>query len=224
MDRLALVVADPVKAMLIKIWSYIPVLAGVILILVVGWLIAKLIEAVVVRILKAIRLDATSDKAGISNVLAQGDIKVTLSELLGAIIYWLVILIVLVTALNALNLTVAADLLGRLVEYVPNIVVAIFVLVLGSFLASFVGAIVRTSASNVGIERARLLGQITQTVLVIFAVIIAVEQLKIATAVIALAVNVILASIGLGIAIAFGLGCKDIAGKFMSDLVNKLKR
>ena len=224
MDRLALVVADPVKAMLIKIWSYIPVLVGVILILIVGWLIAKLIESIIVRILKAIRLDVASDKAGITNILAQGDIKLTLSELLGVIIYWLVILIVLVTALNALNLTVAADLLARLVEYVPNIIAAIFVLVLGSFLASFVAAIVRTSASNAGIEKAKLLGQVTQTVLVIFAIVIAIEQLKIATALIALAVNVILASIGLGIALAFGLGCKDIAGKFMSDLVNKMKR
>lgn len=224
MDRLALVVADPVKAMLIKIWSYVPVLAGVIVILVVGWLIAKLIESVIVRVLKAVRLDAASDKAGISNVLAQGEIKLTLSELLGAIIYWLVMLVVMVIALNALNLTVAADLLSRLVEYVPNIIIAIFVLVLGSFLASFVSAIVRTSASNVGIERAKLLGQITQTVLVIFSVIIAIEQLKIATALIALAVNIILAALGLGIALAFGLGCKDIAGKFVSDLVNKMKK
>lgn len=224
MDRLALVVADPVKAMLIKIWSYVPVLAGVIVILVVGWLIAKLIESVIVRVLKAVRLDAASDKAGVSNVLAQGEIKLTLSELLGAIIYWLVMLVVMVAALNALNLTVAADLLSRLVEYVPNIIIAIFVLVLGSFLASFVAAIVRTSASNVGIERAKLLGQITQTVLVVFSVIIAIEQLKIATALIALAVNIILAALGLGIALAFGLGCRDIAGKFVSDIVNKMKK
>lgn len=224
MDRLALVVADPVKAMLIKIWSYVPVIAGVIVILVVGWLAAKLIETIVARVLKAIRLDAASDKAGISNILAQGDIKLTLSELLGAIIYWLIMLVVMVTALNALNLTVAADLLSRLVEYVPNIIIAIFVLVLGSFLASFVATIVRTAASNAGIERAKLLGQITQTVLIVFAVIIAIEQLRIATALIALAVNVILASIGLAIALAFGLGCKEIAGKFISDVVNKMKK
>ena len=224
MDRLTLVVVDPVKAMFIKLWGYIPVIVGTLLILIVGWMVAKLIEAIVIRILKAIRLDVASDKAGISNVLAQGDIKMTLSELIGALVYWLVVLVIIATALNALGLTVAASLISRLVEYVPNIIAAIFVLVLGSFLASFVAAIVRTSASNAGIENAKLLGQVTQTVLVVFAIVIAVEQLKIATALIALAVNVILASIGLGIALAFGLGCKDIAGKFMSDLVNKMKK
>jgi len=224
MDRLALVVADPVKAMLIKIWSYIPVILGVIAILIIGWLIAKVIESIVARVLKAIRLDVASDKAGISNILAQGDIKLTLSEVLGAIVYWLVMLIVLVTALNALNLTVAADLLSRMAEYVPNIIAAIFVLVLGSFLASFVASIVRTAASNAGIETARMLGQITHTILVIFAIVIAIEQLKIATALIALAMNVVLASIGLAIALAFGLGCKDLAAKFMSEFLNKMKK
>ena len=224
MEWMTVVVTDPVKAMMIKIWSYIPTLAGAILILVVGWLIAKVIEAVVIRALKAVRLDAASDKAGISNVLAQGEIKMTLSELIGALVYWLVVLVIIATALNALNLTVAASLISRLVEYVPNIITAVFALVLGSLLANFVASIVRTTASNAGIDRAKLLGQITQTVIMIFATIIAIEQLNIATALIALAVNIILASLGIGIALAFGLGCKDIAGKFVSDLVNKLKK
>jgi hypothetical protein len=224
MDWLTFVVVDPVKAMLVKIWSYIPSLAGAIVILVVGWLIAKLVEVIVARVLKTVRLDMASDKAGISNVLAQGEIRLTLSELIGAVVYWLVILVVIATALNALNLTIAADLVSRLVGYVPNILGAIFILVLGAFLANFIGAIVRTSASNAGIRNAKGLGKITQTLLVIFAVIIAIEQLQIASALIVLSVNVILISIGLGLALAFGLGCKDIAGKAMSDMINSLKK
>lgn len=224
MDWLTFVVVDPVKAMFVRIWSYIPAIAGAILILVAGWLIAKVIEAVVVRVLKAIRLDVASDKANISNVLAQGEIKMSLSELIGAVIYWIVILVVISTALNALNLTIAAELVSRLVGYVPNILGAIFILVLGALLANFVASIVRTSASNAGIGNAKLLAQLTQTILIIFAVIIAIEQLKIASALIVLAVNIILISIGLGLALAFGLGCKDIAGKFMQDLLNKMKR
>ena len=224
MDWLTFVVVDPVKAMLIKIWSYVPSLAGAIVILVVGWLVAKVVETIVVRMLKAVRLDVASDKAGISNVLAQGEIRLSLSELIGAIIYWLVILVVLATALNALNLAIAADLISRLVAYVPNILGAIFILVLGTFLANFVSAIVRTSASNAGLNSAKLLAKLTQTVLVIFAVIVAIEQLKIASALIVLAVNVVLISIGLGLAIAFGLGCKDIAGKYMQEIVNNFKK
>jgi len=174
--------------------------------------------------LKAARLDVVSDKAGLANMLAQGDIKWTLSELLGVIVYWVIMLSVLASALSAVNLTVAGDLLSRLVAYIPNIIVAIFVLVLGTFLANFVGGVVRTAVSNAGMGNAKLLAKITQTVLIVFAAIIAIEQLNIATAFIAFAVNIILAAIGLGAALAFGLGCKDIAGKAMKDILDNVKK
>lgn len=223
-DYLNVVLVDPVKAMSVKIWGYIPAIAGAIVILVVGWLIAKFIEAIVARVLKAVKLDAASEKAGIANVLAQGEIKLTLSELIGAIVYWLIILVVIATTLDALNLKIASELMSRLVGYVPSILAAVFILILGAFLANFVGAIVRTATGNAGIKSGKLLAQITQTIIMIFAVIIAIEQLQIATTLIVLSVNIILISIGLGIALAFGLGCKDIAGKYMQEMINKLNK
>jgi len=224
MDYLNVVVVDPVKAMSVKIWSYIPAIAGAIVILVVGWLIAKVIEALIARVLKAVKLDAASEKAGIANVLAQGEIKMTLSELIGAIVYWLIILIVIATTLDALNLKIASELLTRVVGYVPNILGAVFILILGAFIANFVGTIVRTAGNNAGLKNTKMLSQLASTILIIFAVIIAIEQLQIATTLIILSVNIILVSIGLGVAIAFGLGCKDIAGKFMQDTINSMKK
>lgn len=224
MDWLTFVVVDPVKAMFIRVWGYIPAIAGAIVILVIGWLVAKLIEAVIVRVLKAIRLDAASDKAGVSNVLAQGEIRLTVSELIGAVVYWIIILVVIATALGTLSLTVAADMVQRLIEYVPNILGAIFILIVGSFVADFVSTIVRTTAGNAGLKKASMLAKLTKTVLVIFAVVIAIEQLKIASTLIVLAVNIVLISIGIGIALAFGLGCKDIAGKFVQDVINDMKK
>ena len=114
--------------------------------------------------------------------------------------------------------------MSKLVEYVPNILGAIFVLIVGAILANFVATIVRTAASNAGINKAKMLGQLTQMVLIIVSIVMAIEQLRIASTLIVLAVNVILISIGLGIAIAFGLGCKDLAGKFMSDVINNMKK
>jgi hypothetical protein len=224
MDYLNVVVVDPVKAMSVKIWSYIPAIAGAIVILVVGWLIAKVIEAIIARVLKAVKLDAASEKAGIAGVLAQGEIRMTLSELIGAVVYWLVMLIVLATTLDALNLKIASELLTRVVGYVPNILGAIFILILGAFVANFVGAVVRTAGNNAGIKNTKMLSQLAQTILMVFAVIIAIEQLQVATTLLILSVNIILVSIGLGSAIAFGLGCKDIAGKFMQDVINGMKK
>ena len=224
MDYLNVVVVDPVKAMSVKIWSYIPAIAGAIVILVVGWLIAKVIEAIIARVLKTVKLDAASEKAGIAGVLAKGEIRMTLSELIGAVVYWLVMLIVLATTLDALNLKIASELLTRVVGYVPNILGAIFILILGAFVANFVGAVVRTAGNNAGIKNTKMLSQLAQTILMVFAVIIAIEQLQVATTLLILSVNIILVSIGLGSAIAFGLGCKDIAGKFMQDVINGMKK
>jgi len=224
MDWLTVVVTDPVRAMLIRVWGYIPTIAGALLILVIGWLIAKFAEVIVVKILKISKLDIAAEKGGIARVLAQGDVRFSLSEIVGMLIYWVVILITVVTMLSALNLREAANLLARLVEYVPNVVAAVFVIVLGSFLANILGTVVKTASANAGIANGKFLGQVTQIILVVFAIAIAIEQLKIATELIGMALYIILASIGIAIGLAFGLGCKDIAGKAMQNFLDKMKK
>lgn len=219
-----IVIMDSVREMLTRVGVFIPRLIGVSLILIIGWLIAKLIETVIIRLLKLIRLDTLSEKSGASNFLAKGGIKYTLSELLGVLVYWIMLLIIIITALNALQWTVAAELLNRVVAYIPNVIVAVVILVIGMFVSAVLAGIIRTAAGNAGIKQSRFLGQITQTVVVVFAVVIALEQLNIGRIIIASAVQIILAAIGLGLAIAFGLGCKDIAGKYMSELIGKLKQ
>lgn len=223
-ETMKVALIDPIQAMFVKIWGYVPSIVGAILILVIGCFVAKLIETIIARVLKLVKLDIASEKAGIEKILMQGDVKMTLSGIIAAIIYWCIILIVIATALSALNLNVAAELITRLAEYVPSILAAVFILVLGSFLANFVGTIIRTSASNAGVAAAKLLGKIAQVILMVFAVIIAIEQLKIATALIILSANIVLMAIGLGLAIAFGLGCKDIAGRFVQEVINNLKK
>lgn len=218
-----IVVMDSVREMLIRVGAFIPRLVGVLLVLLIGWGIAKLIEIAIVRILKLIKLDTLSEKSGASTFLAKGGIKYTLSELLGVLVYWIIMLIVIMTALNALQWTVAAELLNRVVTFIPNIIVAVVVLVIGMFVSAVVASVVRTACGNAGIKQARLLGQLSQIAIVIFAIAIALEQLNIGKIIIASAVQIILAAIGLGLAIAFGLGCKDIAAKYMQELLGKLK-
>lgn len=217
------VVMDPVQAMLSRIAGFLPTLIGVLIILIVGWIIAGLLKNLVVRVLKLIQLDTASEKSGLADVLRRGGIRQTLSELIGVLIYWLVMLLVFMTALNALGMTVAASLLDKVILYIPNVIAAMFILSLGIFFSSMVGTIVRTASSNAGISQAKFLGQLTQTVIMIFAAMITLEQLNIASSILNLAINIILASIGLALAIAVGLGSKDIAGKMMQDLVDKVK-
>ncbi len=217
------VVMVPVKEVLARLAGFLPTLLGVLVILIVGWIIAGMLKGVVVKVLKLIQLDTASEKSGLGDILRRGGIRQTLSELIGVLIYWLVILLVFMTSLNALGMTVAASLLDKVILYIPNVIAAIFILSLGIFFSSMVGTIVRTASSNAGIAQAKFLGQLTQTVIMIFAAVITLEQLNIASSILNFAINIILASLGLALAIAVGLGSKDMAGKMIQDLVNKVK-
>lgn len=217
------VVMEPVTAMLARVASFLPTLLGVFVILIIGWIVAGILKNLVVKLLKLIQLDTATEKAGLGDVLRRGGIRQTLSELVGVLIYWLVMLMVFMTSLNALGMTVAASLLDKVIMYIPNVIAAMFILSLGIFFSSMIGTVVRTASSNAGITQAKFLGQLTQVVIMIFAIMITLEQLNIASSVLNLAINIVLASIGLAFALAVGLGSKDIAGKLVGDFVNKVK-
>lgn len=217
------IVIEPVKAMLVRTATFLPTLIGILVILIVGWVIAAVLKNVVVKLLKTIQFDTASEKSGLADVLRKGGIKNTLSELMGGLIYWIVMLLVFMAALNALGMTAVASLLDKVILYIPNVIAAIFIISLGIFFASVIGSIVMTASSNAGIKQAKLLNQLTRTLIVIFAVIMTLEQLNIATVILTTTTTVLLGAIGLAFAIAVGLGSKDIAGKLMSELVDKLK-
>jgi len=223
MSNWQVVLLEPAKAVLSQISQFLINVLLVVIILIIGWIIAKVIKTLVTKLLRAIKLDQLSDSIDLDSILAKGGISYSLSELIGVICYWLALLITFVVAVNAVGLTVAADLLNRIVLYVPNIIAAVFILILGMFAATLLSNIVKTAANNAGLSQARLLGKVVEVAVIIFAVAITLEQLGIAAKIIELTITVLLASLGLSVALAFGLGCKDIAARFISDLVENLK-
>lgn len=217
------VLLEPAKTVLSQIGQFLINVLMVVVILIIGWIIAKFIKALVIKFLRTIKLDDLSDRIELDNVLAKGGISYSLSELIGVICYWLALLITFVVAINAIGLTVAADLLNRIVLYIPNIIAAMFILILGMFVATLLSNIVRTAANNAGLSQAKLLSKVVEVVVVVFAIAISLEQLGIGAKIIELFISIVLASIGLGAALAFGLGCKDIAARFLSDVIDNLK-
>ena len=216
-------VMQPVEFMWAKVMGFVPKMIFVIIILLVGYLAARLMKSAVTRFLKLARLDSLSEKIGIANMLTKGDINYTLSEIIGVLIYWLAILVVILAAVNVLELTVAAELLNQIILYIPNVIASIFILVLGIFFASILANTVRTAAANAGVQQARSLGQFTQMIILIFTIVEALNQLRIDTSVIQLIIKAILGALALGIGLAIGLGCKDMAGKYVAQLVDSFK-
>lgn len=224
MSSWQVVLLEPARVFLSQIGQFVLKCVGVALILLAGWLISRGIKAVIVKVLRGINIDRLSDTIGLENILEKGGISYSFSELIGEIVYWLLMLVTFMVAFNAVGLTVAAGLLDRIIAYVPNIVLAIFILVLGMFVATLLKNAVLAAVNNAGLTQGKILGKVVEGVVIAFAIFVSLEQLQIGIRITQITISIVLGSMGLGLALAFGLGCKDIAGKFMADFIEKLKK
>ena len=217
------VLLDPARVILVQIGQFLVNLLLVIFTLILGWIIARVVKTLITGLLKAIKADDFSEKINLEGILEKGGIKYSFSELIGVSCYWLVMLVTFMVAANFIQLTVVASLLDKIVLYIPNIVAAIFILVVAMFVAVLLKNIIQASAANIGISQVNLIIKVVESAIAIFAVLMALDQLKIGGQILEKVVLVALASAGLAAALAFGLGCKDIAGKITGELLDKIK-
>lgn len=224
MSSWQVVLLEPARTVLAQIGQFLVNILLVIIILIIGWVIAKVIKTVVTKGLRAIKLDELSDRIELETLLEKGGIGYSLSELIGLICYWLAILVTFMVAINAVGLTIAADLLNKIVLYIPNVVAAVFILILGMFAATILKNLVVTAANNAGLSQGKLLGKAAEIIVIAFAIFVGLEQLRIGIQITQLTISIVLGSIGFGLALAFGLGCKDLAGKFMAEFIEKMKK
>ncbi len=215
------IVIEPAKTVIMQISQFLINMLLVLAILLVGWLVSKLVRSILSRLLKTLRFDTIGKKIEIDKLLSKGGIKQSPSDLIGIVVYWIILLITFVVAVNAIGLTIAGDLLNRIVLYIPNIVAAIFILIIGMFVATLLRNIVKTAAINTGLIHAQLLSKIVEAVVIVFAVMITLEQLNIGARIVEMIVSIVLASFGLAFALAFGFGCQDTAKKFLNDIIEK---
>jgi hypothetical protein len=214
-------IIEPTREMLIKTLGYLPTLLGAMVILVVGWLVAKTLRRLVGRALKTVHFDKLADKAGISEILSKGCLATSPIEVVSGLVYWLTIIMVLVMVVNALGLPQASDVLESLFAYIPNVIAALFVLVVGMFLANFVSGIVRTAAGNAYLPRPEVFAGVSRWAIIVFAGTISLKELGIATLLVTTTFNIILGGVCLALAIAFGLGGKDTAAKYLEQWSKK---
>lgn len=215
---------DPAKVILSRIGNIIVSFVAVFIVIVIGWIIAKVIKSAIVKVLKAARLDDISERANVATILVRGGITTSISELIGSICFWIVMLATFLIAVDTVGLQESMNLLNRVILYVPNVIAAIFILVLGMFVATILNNIVKTVSVNAGIEQAILLGKIAQGIVLAFVIAIALTQLRIAERIITQIITIVLGTIGLGVALAFGLGCKDIVAKYVNEFLQEIKK
>jgi len=208
---------EPLQALLRQAGEFLPRLALAAVVLIAGWLFAKAVRFAVVRGLRAINLNVLTERAGMDGFLAQGGINTDTTGIFGVLVYWLVILAALVIAFNGLGLTYITDLLGKVVLFVPKIIVALLILAFGAYFARFVGGTIVTYCRNVGVRDADLLGKVAQYALIVFVVLIALDQMSVGGDIVRQSFLILLAGAVFGLALAFGIGGKDWAAGLLEQ-------
>ena len=189
------------------------------LLLIFGWAVARTLRIVVIRGLRIVRLDMVAERAGIDGVLRKGNIQQDSVEILGSLVYWLLIILVLVMMMKVWNLEIGLSVI--LLPFLPKIFMALIVLILGLFLAAFIGDLVRTAAANAEMGYAGLLGQLVRWVIVIFVVLTAIRQLGIEAQIISYGFLMVVGGICLGMALAIGLGARPIVEERLRAALEK---
>jgi hypothetical protein len=210
-------VADFVRG----IGNFLPNILAAIVILLVGWVVARVLRAAMGRGLRLARLPDIAERAGIEDFLRKGGVTRSASDLVAVLVYWLVMLVVLLTAVNALRLEMASQLLNQILLYIPNIIVAVIVVIVGMYAASFVAGLVRTAAANAGIEEAGMVAGLARYALIIFAFAIALNQLRIGQDIVANAFLLLFGAACLASALAVGLGAREIVGRYLEERFRK---
>lgn len=212
------------RGFLTQLGEFLPKLLLAIIILVAGWLIAKFLLFVVVRGLKLVNFNVVTEKAGIDKFLKQGGIRKTTIDILGILIYWLAILFTLLIAFETLGLAVVSDLFTQVTLFVPNVIVAVIILAIGLYFARLVGDAVVAYSKNIGLDDAELLGSVSRYGIMIFVVIIALDQVDVADDIIRWTFFILFAGIVLALALAFGLGGQKWAGGQLDRFMRKEKK
>jgi membrane-associated HD superfamily phosphohydrolase len=215
---------DSSQQFLNEIAISLPRILGAILILLIGWIIARLIRRGLVKLLHLVKFNFLTEKSGIDKFLKEGGAKKDSIGIIGTLVYWLLMLIVIIATLNSLNLTVASDLFNEMMMYLPNILVAIVILIIGIYLARMVSQVAKTSLKSMKEKTSSLIGQITYASIIVLTVFVTLGQLNIASEIVTSAFIILFGAICLALALAFGLGGREKAAGFLDDMAKRQEK
>ena len=206
---------EPLQVLLQQAGELLPKLALAGLVLVLGWLFAKGVRFAVVRGLRAVNFNVLTERAGMDGFLRQGGIETDTIAIFGVLVYWLVILAALVIAFNGLGLTYVTDLLRTVVLFVPKVIVALLILAFGAYFARLVGTAIVAYCRKIGMRDAELLGKVAQYSLVVFVVLISLDQMSVGGDLLRQSFLILLGGVVLALALAFGIGGRDWAARLL---------
>jgi len=218
MDILEALKASLTDPMIIwaEIAAFLPNLLGAITLLVVGHFLGKLVGGIVTRLLNKLGLDQLSQKAGLDLTTKGAGFDATPSKILGNIIYWLLFLTFLISAADTLGLERVSATIDNFVLYLPKVVGALLVAIIGLFVAGFVRTTIETALASMNLGYERAVASVVHGVIVIVVISLAIGQLEIETDLLNEVVVLVLFAGAAAISLSLGLGTRDVAGSVIA--------
>lgn len=218
---------DVIVASLQEVWTslamFVPSFIGAVLVFLIGWIVAEALGKVVEQIVRSLRVDTLLHKLDVSRVVERAGWKLDAGAFVGWLVKWALVISFLLASANILGLTAVSDFLKAVLLYVPNVVVAALILIIAALVADVVERVVRGSVEAAG-YRGSLVGVVVRWSIWIFAFLVVLPQLGIATALIQTIVTGFVAALAIAFGLAFGLGGKDMASSVLDRVRSELRK
>ncbi len=218
---LARLFAEPFLDAFHRVSGSLASLAAAFLLLLVGMVAARLARALIEASLSRVRIDEHTGRVGLNELFARLGLGKSPAAVAGFVVHWFILVVFVVSAANALNMTVVSDLLERFAQFLPALVAAVLILFGGLLFGRLMSQVLTNAAEANAIRGGGAVAAGAYIVVVGYSALAALEQIGAKPALVLSAAQILLGSLGLALAIAFGLGAKDIAGDWLRGLRKK---
>lgn len=202
---------------------FIPLLIGALIVFILGWFIAAGIGKLVAEILKRIKFNQLVEKGGWKEVMEKADLKVNVSDFIGAIVKWIITFVFLLAAVEILGLKQFAVFLTSILGYIPNVIVSVLIFIVAVVIADIAEKLARVAVESTKVGHGQLAGSIAKWAIWIFAFLTILIQLQIAPSLLQTFFAGFVALLAIAGGIAFGLGGKEIATEVLGEIRRKFK-
>ncbi len=218
--------ADVITYSLQNLWAgfvmFLPSFLGALIVLIIGLIIAAGLGKIIEKLVDTIKVDRLLEQLGLNKIMERADIRLHSGRFVGALVQWFFIIVTLLAVSDVLKLAAFSDFLKQVLLYVPNIVIAVLIMLAGVVVATFLAKLVRASVLAVRLHSAHFLGALTKWAVLVFAFLAALSQLGVAGALVNTLIMGFVAMLALAGGLAFGLGGRDVAAAWLEKVKSEV--
>ena len=218
------VTGDSLRGLWGEVLGFLPALIGALIIFIIGLIIASLLEKVVERIVFYLKIDSVMRKAEVESYLQRANIRLNVGTFIGKLVYWFIIVAFLLAASDILHFTAFSEFLKQVLAFIPNVLIAVLIMLAAMVVANFLRQLVTASVAGAKLSHAKGLGALTWWVVVVFGFLTALPQVGVNSSIIQTLVMGLIAMLALAGGLAFGLGGRDHASRFLSRWGDQMKQ